>query len=386
MSKHKNDKILMIAATPFFSDRGCHIRIYNEIKYLKKEGIDSILCTYHLGENIEGFDIKRISNVSWYKKITPGASWGKIYLDFKLLLLSYKEYLKLKPKIIHAHLYESLVIAYIIKILSLFKVKVIFDCQGSLAEEMNAYTLQKSIFLKPFYYLFFLIEKILLFLPDKILCSSINSYNFIIEKYKINKDRIALLEDGVDSDLFRPATIEEKNEAREIFKIPQENKVILYTGSINRAKGVKELFDSIPDILERNNKITFVFAGYGDLEDEYKIKLLNYINNGNVMFTGRFSYFDLPKFLALADYAIDPKKDSSESSGKLFNYIAGGLPVICFKNEFNSKVLGENGIYIDDFNEIIKMEKFSNFSLNSYSNNNWGNIVLKYNILAINVI
>jgi glycosyltransferase involved in cell wall biosynthesis len=345
-------KILMIAATPFFSDRGCHIRIYNEIKYLKKNGIDTVLCTYHLGNNIDGFEIKRIRNVSWYKKITPGAAWGKIYLDFLLLILSVKVYFKNKPKIIHAHLYEGLLIALFVKIFSLGRSKIIFDCQGSLAEEMYAYTLQKSFILKPFYYIFLLIEKILLYIPNKILCSSKNSYDFIINKYKISKDKIDILNDGVDEDLFKSYS-GNKNEIKNNLGIPLENIVILYTGSISKAKGIEELFNAIPEILHKKNDITFVFAGYGDLEEEFKVKLAEYIQKHNVVFVGRFSYFDLPKYTTVADYAIDPKKDSSESSGKLFNYIAAGLPVICFKNKFNNQVLKDIGIYIKTFSDIL---------------------------------
>ncbi len=338
----------MIAATPFFSDRGCHIRIYNEIKYLKKEGIEVVLCTYHLGHNIDGFDIKRVSNVSWYKKITPGASWGKFYLDFLLLKLSYKEYLKNKPRIIHAHLYEGLCIAFIIKVLSCGKVRIVFDCQGSLAAEMYAYTLHKSRLLKSLYYFFMILEKLLLYMPNTIFCSSVNSYDFIIAKYHVQKDRINILNDGVDEDLFS-RSVYKKDDVRSEMGIPKDNIVILYTGSLTEAKGVKELFDSIPSILQKRSDISFVFAGYGNLENEYSRKLAEYVKSKNVFFTGRFSYFDLPKYCAMADYAIDPKKDSSESTGKLLNYVAGGVQVICFKNKSNFEILGETGLYIDSF-------------------------------------
>ncbi len=55
-------KILTIAATPFFSDRGCHMRIYNEAKFLQKFGSIVKICTYHEGKNIDGLDIERILN------------------------------------------------------------------------------------------------------------------------------------------------------------------------------------------------------------------------------------------------------------------------------------------------------------------------------------
>lgn len=354
--ENSSNKILMIAATPFFSDRGCHIRIYNEIKYLKKEGVDVTLCTYHIGNNIENFNIKRIKNVSWYAKITPGASWGKLYLDFLLLILSYKEYLKNKPKIIHAHLYEGLCVAWFIKIFSFFRVKIVFDCQGSLAEEMYAYTLHKTSFLKPLYYFFVLLEKILIYIPDKIVCSSTHSYNFLISKYNISKNKIDILNDGIDTDLFYKY-LYETDELRVELEIPKDSIIILYTGSISNAKGLTELLEEIPLILSKNKNITFVFAGYGELENKYKEKLSEYVQNKQVLFLGRFSYFELPKYIAIADYAIDPKRNSSESSGKMLNYISGGLSVICFRNDFNYSVLKDTGIYINTFLDIINIVK-----------------------------
>lgn len=366
----------MIAATPFFSDRGCHIRIYNEIKYLKKGGVDVTLCAYYLGKNIEEFDIKRTINIPWYKKVTPGASWHKIYLDFFLLILSCKWFLKIKPKIIHAHLYEGLLIAFFVKIFSFSNVKIIFDCQGSLAEEMYAYTLHKSPFFKIFYYIFVAIEKVLLYVPDKILCSSKNSYNFIISRYNISKDKIDILDDGVDTDLFNNSHYK-KDIVRAELGIPKENTVILYTGSISQAKGVKELFDAIPQIIQTRPDITFVFAGYGDLENEYKEKLSRQIKSKNVFLLGRFSYFDLPKYTALADFAIDPKKDSSESSGKLLNYLAAGLPVICFKNDFNFSVLGKTGVYLNDFSGIIDILKSKERKRKDVSELSWERIIKK---------
>ena len=44
-------KVLMIAPTQFFADRGCHIRILEEIRALKRLGHKLELLTYHSGED-----------------------------------------------------------------------------------------------------------------------------------------------------------------------------------------------------------------------------------------------------------------------------------------------------------------------------------------------
>jgi len=176
--------------------------------------------------------------------------------------------------------------------------------------------------------------------------------------------------------MFKKITPEEKIKSRNEYKIPNDNRVIVYTGSMAMAKGVDELLEALPKILEKNNQLTFVFAGYGELEKYYKNKYAEYVKSDNILFIGRFSYFTLPKILALADYAIDPKKNSSESSGKLLNYIAAGLPVICFKNEFNFNLLKEGGIYMKDFLDILHVNKYKNTKKLNISNFFW-NVIIK---------
>ena len=42
-------------------------------------------------------------------------------------------------------------------------------------------------------------------------------------------------------------------------------------------------------------------------------------------------FFELPRYLSMADVAVDPKIDEAgEGSGKIFNYMGAGLPVVCF--------------------------------------------------------
>ena len=52
-----NLRIVMIAPTPFFADRGCHIRILGEAKALIDLGHELILCTYFLGRDIEAYPL-----------------------------------------------------------------------------------------------------------------------------------------------------------------------------------------------------------------------------------------------------------------------------------------------------------------------------------------
>lgn len=352
-------KILMLAATPFFSDRGCHIRIFGEMKYLIRRGFDVRLVTYDLGYNPKEIDPERIVRtvkIPGYTKLSPGFHVGKIFADFFLLFTAIKEYFRFKPDVIHAHLYEALTAGIILKILTFGRAKLVFDCQGSLAEEMSRYTLSKNAFLKLLVPLFVLIEKVWLLFPDKIYCSSQNSVNFLKNKLGIAEKRVGLLADGLDIELFTAVSDEEKKKLKEGLQIPKENTVIVYAGSVDKGKGVGDLLDAIPDILKKKENLTFLFLGYGRLIEEYTEKLKAQIAAKQVVFYGAISYFEMPRYLTVGDFGIDCKAGSSESSGKLYNYIAAGLPVICFETSFTKQVLGDKMIAIETFTDIGKLD------------------------------
>ena len=79
-------KVLVLAPTPFFADRGCHVRILEEARAAIACGVQLRLVTYHLGRDPAGLTIDRTAFVPWYKKLEAGPSWHKLYLDLLLLL------------------------------------------------------------------------------------------------------------------------------------------------------------------------------------------------------------------------------------------------------------------------------------------------------------
>ena len=102
-------RILIIAPTPFFADRGCHVRILEEARALMALGRQVTICTYHNGRDINGIDARRIVKIPWYSKLSAGPSFHMIYLD--------------------AHLHEGALIGKIVSLL--FRVPLVADHQGS---------------------------------------------------------------------------------------------------------------------------------------------------------------------------------------------------------------------------------------------------------------
>ena len=335
-------KILMIAPTPFFSDRGCHVRIFEETKVLQKHKHQVTICTYHNGEDIPGITTSRITNIPWYKKSEAGPSFHKIYLDIILLFHTLKIAKKMKPDIIHAHLHEGCLIGYFIK--KMIRKPLIFDYQGSLSDEMMShgyFTNSKMI-----YKIIQVFEKKINNSADLIVTSSQKMAQNLQENGKIPKNKIFFTLDGVDTDIFIPDNTTEI--LREKLQLPKNKKIIVYLGLLNEYQGIDCLLKSIVLILKHRTDIHFLIMGfpnqarYENIAKQLKI-------NDHVTFTGRISYFEAPRYLALGDLAVSPKLSITEANGKLYNYMACGLPAVVFDSPTNREILGDSGIYAKIF-------------------------------------
>lgn len=332
-------KILHIAPTPFFSDRGCHIRILGEIRALQENGAEVLLSTYHLGRDIENLKVFRTIRIPWYKKIDAGGSWHKLYIDIFLILLSLKIVLKFKPSILHGHLHEGALIAKIVSWVTSFgKIPVVFDVQGSLTGELNTYGMlgKKGLIYKTFV----LLEKFICRLPNSIVCSSKSNKDFIINEMGIDPKHVSELIDGIYSNYFHDA---DNDQLKKTLNLNKE-KVVVYSGSLLGSKGINYLIESIPEVVENYKSVKFLIIGYpveSIRERAIELKIEKYI-----IFLGRIDFFKLPDYLSIADIAVDPKIDKAgEGSGKIVNYMGSGLPIVCFESSNNFNFLGENGVY-----------------------------------------
>src|ERR1039457_3511441 len=126
-------KILMLAPTPYFADRGCHVRIYEEARALRSQGHDVRIVTYHLGRDMPDIPTIRIPRIPWYSRLEAGPSWHKLYLDMLLFFKAAFLLPTFRPNLIHAHLHEGAFIGFFLK--KLAGVPLVLDYQGSLTGE-----------------------------------------------------------------------------------------------------------------------------------------------------------------------------------------------------------------------------------------------------------
>lgn len=331
-------KILMLAPTPYFSDRGCHVRIYEEARALVALGHEVCIVTYHLGRDMPGVKVVRIPQVPWYNKLEAGPSWHKPYLDFLLLLKAYNTARIFCPDIIHAHLHEGALIGCFLKLI--LRLPLLFDYQGSLSgESLNHGFFSDKSFL---HRIFTGIELSIDRCADAIVTSSGEGRNELIREFGQLPEKVTTLIDGVDTDVFCPCS---RWQARQKLNIPEKSKVVVYLGLFNQYQGVDLLFDAIPIIRDKVPGVHFLLMGFPD--EEYRRKATEMGIDDVITFTGRVPYDVAPLYLSAGDIAVSPKLARTEANGKLFNYMACGLPTVVFDGPVNHEILGDQGIYAD---------------------------------------
>jgi glycosyltransferase involved in cell wall biosynthesis len=329
--------ILMIAPTPFFADRGCHKRIYEEARELQRRGNRVVVCTYHIGRDIEGIETERIINIPWYKKLEAGPSWHKFYLDLLLFFKCFGVSLREKPDIFHGHLHEGALIARVLG--WLFRKPMVFDAQGSLTGEMQDHGFLGS---KGIRYRFFRwLESLIYRISDRMIISSNQAYDLLMKNFSINRDKARPIIDGVDIERFQPQRSTEG--LREKWHLPPHKHIVIYVGLLTKYQGAEYLLKSLKQLLKLRKDVHFLIIGfplqpYKSLAE--KEGLQEYMT-----FVGKIPYDELPKYLSMAEVAISPKISLTEGNGKLYDYMAMGIPSVVFESGVNREILGDLGFY-----------------------------------------
>jgi glycosyltransferase involved in cell wall biosynthesis len=340
-------KILVIAPTPFFADRGTHIRILEEALALEKRGHEITIATYHIGKDIDRevktkIDVRRIRRLLfWYKKLEAGPDWQKIILDLMLIRKAFYLARTQKPDVIHAHLHEGVLIGWIVKKVLFWRgMKLVADFHGSLTKEMVSHSYLSGGILKK---IFVAMEKWIDNLGDSAITSSDENTE---EIYHYRKDRkVETVLDGANLDYYKK--LSNKEELKKEFELPLDKKIVVYTGALMMNKGIGFLLEAIPIVLAKDEKVYFVIAGF-PAEEVNSYVLENKLSE-NVRVVSPLNYFDLPRLLMASDIGVDPKDSSTkQASGKILQYMAASLPVVCFDRTNNRNYLDEGGHYCEE--------------------------------------
>jgi glycosyltransferase involved in cell wall biosynthesis len=338
-------RVLMIAPTPFYTDRGCHVRIAGEARALQRLGHRVTVCTYHNGRNVADLDIRRIPRVPWYRKTSAGPSVHKPYLDLMLGALAARVAREFRPDVIHAHLHEGAFIAAglrrFVRTGAGTPTPVVFDFQGSLTGELVAHRFVRAggIAFRGLHGL----ERWITAGAGAIVPSSRQAGELLRREFAVPDDRLEVVADGLDPETFRPMAC--RAEMRAVLQIPPDAAVIGYLGVLAPYQGIDCLLEALPAVVAREPRAHLLLMGWPNVE-RYAALARSLGVAEHVTLPGEIAYDEAPRYLAAVDVAVAPKLVTTESNHKIRNYMACGLPTVAFDLSLNREILGEFGIYV----------------------------------------
>ena len=329
-------RVLVIAPTPFFGDRGCHVRIYEEVRGLAARGVETRVVTYPTGRDLEDVAITRAR--AWFGADAGalGPSRGRPILDLSLLAACRRVIREFRPHVLHAHLHEGIAIGWLLR--GLHGTPLVADLQGSLVAELadHRFLVEGGMLARAVAR----IERWLARRPDRLLASSGHGASLLASQ-GVERDLIEALPDGVDVDVFRalpadPALVRSLELGGK--------RIIVFLGVLTGYQGVDLLLEAVPAVIRERPDAHFLVMGYPNEEHYRGVARTRGIDHA-VTLPGRISYRDAPRWLNLGEIAVSPKQSLTEANGKLLNYMACGLPVVASDTPVNRELLGEAGVY-----------------------------------------
>ncbi|MFC1517247.1 glycosyltransferase family 4 protein [Candidatus Margulisiibacteriota bacterium] len=162
------------------------------------------------------------------------------------------------------------------------------------------------------------------------------------------KEKVEVIYNGVDENVFKKASSEQIEQIREKYKISSK-KVLLFVGRLVLEKGVDTLLSALPEIVSKDPEVSLVivgssFFGKGQ-KTPYVKKLIELAQpvKDNVIFTGFIDIEDLPVIYSLATVFVSPVDWDDPSPKTIYEAAAcetaivssnrGGIPEIVINNE-----------------------------------------------------
>jgi len=153
---------------------------------------------------------------------------------------------------------------------------------------------------------------------------------------------VVALPDGVDPGVFRPDL--PVDGLRRALRL-EGRRVVLFLGVLTPYQGVDDLIVAWRDVAGAVPDAHLLLMGYPN-EGRYRDVVRRAGLDGSITITGRIDYREAPRYLALGDVAVSPKRSGTEGNGKLLNYMASALPTIAYDGPIARDILGEEGTFV----------------------------------------
>lgn len=276
-----------------------------------------------------------------------------LFIVLEIMLKFLPIIIKFRPNIIHCSDYTFLPLAISFK--GLTRAKIIYDVH-ELESQTNSITKLTSNYI-------FWLEKSLLPFVDVSLHVSESIQRWYKHNFGWYKSEIIL-----NSPIINQSS-QNDNYFRNTFKIPENIKIFLYLGILDRGRGIETALNIFKEL---ESKAAIVFMGHGG----YESKIRDYSQKFNNIFVHHpVPHNEVVSIASSADFGYCVIENASLSDyfclpNKLFECVFSGLPVLASKFPDISNVVKEFNLGIlTDLNELSINQGISQLIVNQENTN-----------------
>lgn len=218
---------------------------------------------------------------------------------------------------------------------------------------------------------------------DRIIVNSEYMRTEVIAWYGINRDKIVVIPNGVDTKKFRHVKRRTNLSG---------DPAILFVGRVEYPKGISILVESMKEIIKELPDAVLHVVGNGRLMNQLKGFVTSNCLDNSVIFHGQKTIMDVPSFYSSADICAFPSTDHEAFGITIIEAMAAGKPIISTRkgaipeNVENFK----NGVLVEPEKEDLKkaivslwnnknlMEKISKNNLEKAKYYDWSRIADQY--------
>jgi len=177
-----------------------------------------------------------------------------------------------------------------------------------------------------------------------VLVSNEETKNIVSEFYKVDKNKIKIIPNGVNISKFK--------------HIQTNSKKIIFSGVMYNHRGLDVLIEAAPRIIKEIPDVEIEL--YGEGPELVKLKSLVKEKNleSNIKFMGWISNDEIPNVLSKASIGLGPLRKTEVTHNalpiKVLEYMASSLPIIAASDTLPKDILidGENGYFIKNHTDL----------------------------------
>lgn len=249
-----------------------------------------------------------------------------LYDFFKEMLCfvsAFRTSLRQKPELIYRRWGYPNIFGSEYLLAKLFKLSVIEEVHGIAANEIKISKRLDKCTIKAID----LLERRNIKKADKYIVVTSTLKDVLHNDYGIPEDKIIVIENGANVDLFKPMdTVQAKN----AIELDKNTSYICYSGNFARYQGIEYLIRVIPEITRQLPNVKAILVGDGEMRDELQELVEELDISEKVIFIGKVPYSKVPLYINAGDVCVVPKKPllSGYSPLKLYEYMACGKPIV----------------------------------------------------------